>query len=254
MRRLLVASLAFAFACKGNDSTGTDPNAPTRGYRMGFSALPPRLDQASVQPVINHWSTRADAAIIHVRPTWPALLAGFTADTIVRTLVLPLAQIYRSRNLQLFVTIDVTSGLNRTAEAPELLAARRSITEPAVQMLYHRSRPECISTAAAWFEPGAVHAARFRRYTAQGQARFGDLGFALCAATPLGAQQARLHPRRFANKKRARTTSSVHCETALMSSVVGERGACASVSSLRNIPRTSAAKNTIQRRSALRFT
>lgn len=137
-RPLLIASLAVAIACKGKDSTGTDPNAPTRGYRMGFSALPPRLDEASVQPVINNWSTRADAAIIHTSPTWPALLGGFTADTIVRTLVLPLAQIYRSKNLQLFITIDVTDGLNRAAEAPELLAARRSITEPAVQQLYRQ--------------------------------------------------------------------------------------------------------------------
>lgn len=135
-RTVLLGAAVMLVACKGDKSTGTDPNAPTRSFRMGFSALPPRLDEASVQPVINHWSTRADAAIIHISPPWQALVAGFTADTAVRALVLPLAQIYRSKNLQLFITIDVTDGLNRTAEAPELRAIGRSISEPAIQQLY----------------------------------------------------------------------------------------------------------------------
>jgi hypothetical protein len=105
---------------------------------MGFSALPPQLDQAGVMPVVNHWSTRADAAIIHVSPPWPALISGIPADSAVRVLVLPIAQIYRSRNFELYVTIDVTDGLNRTAEAPELRALGRSITEPAIQTIYRQ--------------------------------------------------------------------------------------------------------------------
>ncbi len=137
--RVLIVIALFALSCKNKDATGTDdPNVLTRGYRMGFSALPPRLDQAGVMPVINHWSTRADAAIIHVSPPWQALIAGFTADTAVRALVLPIAQIYRSRNFALYVTIDVTDGLNRTAEAPELRALGRSITEPAIQAMYRQ--------------------------------------------------------------------------------------------------------------------
>ena len=136
--RLLFATLLFVAGCKDKDSTGVDPNAPTRGYRMGFSAFPPRFDDATVMAVINHWAPRADAAIIHVSPPWPALIAGATADSAVRGVVLPLAQIYRSRNLQLVVMIDVTDGLNRTAEAPELRALGRSITEPAIQTLYRQ--------------------------------------------------------------------------------------------------------------------
>ena len=137
-RVCLVGLSVTVVGCKGDDSIGTDPNAPTRGFRMGFSALPPRFDDATVIAVINHWSPRADAAIIHVSPPWQALVAGFTADTAVRALVLPLAQIYRTKNLQLFVVIDVTDGLNRTAEAPELRALGRSITEPAIQAMYRR--------------------------------------------------------------------------------------------------------------------
>ncbi len=137
--RLMVAAAAVLLgaACK-NDTTGVDPNAPTRGFRMGFSGFPPRFDAASVLAVINHWSPRADAAILHISVPWQGLLAGFSADTAVRALVLPTAQIYRSKNFQLFITIDVTDGLNRTAEAPELIALRRSITEPAIQALYRQ--------------------------------------------------------------------------------------------------------------------
>jgi hypothetical protein len=136
---LLVIATLLAVGCKDKETTAADdPNAPTRGYRMGFSAFPPRFDDATVMAVINHWSPRADAAIIHVSPPWPALIAGATADSAVRGVVLPLAQIYRAKNLQLVVVIDVTDGLNRTAEAPELRALGRSITEPAIQALYRQ--------------------------------------------------------------------------------------------------------------------
>ena len=43
---------------------------------------------------------------------------------------------YRSKHLKLVVTIDVTNGLARESEAPALVAAHRSITDPAVQRLY----------------------------------------------------------------------------------------------------------------------
>ncbi len=38
----LIATTLVAVACKGDDTTGTNPNAPSRGFRMGFSAIPPR--------------------------------------------------------------------------------------------------------------------------------------------------------------------------------------------------------------------
>lgn len=115
-----------------------DPNAPTRGYRMGFSAFAPAFDPNTVLTVINQWSTRADAALFHQSPPWQALLSGISADSAVRGTLLGIAQIYRGKNLPIFVTIDVTDGLNRAAEAPELVALRRSITEPAVQAVYRQ--------------------------------------------------------------------------------------------------------------------
>src|SRR5262249_49488120 len=42
----------------------------------------------------------------------------------------------RGKHLPVIVTLDVTDGLNRAAEAPELVALHRSISEPAVQQVY----------------------------------------------------------------------------------------------------------------------
>ena len=47
-----------------------------------------------------------------------------------------MAAYYRSKNLDIVVVVDVTNGVNRQAEARELVAAGRSITEPAIQALY----------------------------------------------------------------------------------------------------------------------
>jgi hypothetical protein len=51
---------------------------------------------------------------------------------------LPLATYLRQKGLALTFTVDVTDGLNRAAEAPELVALKRSITEPAVQLAYRQ--------------------------------------------------------------------------------------------------------------------
>ncbi len=105
---------------------------------MGFSAFAPKFDPATVVTVINQWSMRGDAALFHLSPPWQGLLAGATADSAVRFQMEGIAQIYRGKNLTIFVTIDVTDGLNRAAEHPELVAAHRSITEPAVQAIYRQ--------------------------------------------------------------------------------------------------------------------
>ncbi|MGH7515884.1 MAG: hypothetical protein ACREOC_00225 [Gemmatimonadales bacterium] len=103
---------------------------------MGFSGIPPRPDQSAVLPTVDQWASRADAAILHISPPWSALLAGTAADAAVRALHLALVEHYRSRGLAVVVTLDATDGLNRAAEAPELVALGRSISEPAVQQAY----------------------------------------------------------------------------------------------------------------------
>jgi len=105
---------------------------------MGFSAIPPRMSTAEVLTVLDMWTPRADAAIMHISPPWKALLSGITATAAVNANELPLADYYRARNLQIVVMVDATDGLNRAAEAPELVELGRSISEPAVQQVYRQ--------------------------------------------------------------------------------------------------------------------
>ncbi len=116
------------------------PSAPssgeTRGFRMGFSAFPPRPNEAEYLRAVELWIQRSDAAILHESVPWAALLSGTSAETAVRALNLTLVQGYRSRGLDVVFTIDVTSGVDRASEDPGLVALGRSITEPAVQQAY----------------------------------------------------------------------------------------------------------------------
>jgi hypothetical protein len=75
---------------------------------MGFSAIPPRMSQAEVLTVLDMWTPRADAAIMHISPPWKALLSGITATAAVNANELPLANYYRARNLQIVVMVDAT--------------------------------------------------------------------------------------------------------------------------------------------------
>jgi hypothetical protein len=103
---------------------------------MGFSAIPPRNDPAILLTAINNWANHADAAIMHVSPPWSAMLGGYSPADAVDTVEVPLANYYRAKNLKIVFTVDATDGLNRAAEAPELVALGRSITDTAVQRLY----------------------------------------------------------------------------------------------------------------------
>jgi hypothetical protein len=105
---------------------------------MGFSAIAPRIDQSLVVKVIDLWSRRADAAIISEEPPWAELLAGVDPATLVSQTRVPLANYYRSKGHQLWVYLDPANGVNRAGESDALVAAGRSLTEPAVQMLFRR--------------------------------------------------------------------------------------------------------------------
>lgn len=140
-RRRWIATIALvagvvatsAAACGGGS---TDPTAPVRTFRMGFSALPPRQDIQSVLATIEAWRAHGDCANLSLTPPWRALLADTSAAFLVRRDVAQLAQLYRSRGLPLFVQVDATDGLAREREAQELVALGRSISEPAVQAAY----------------------------------------------------------------------------------------------------------------------
>jgi hypothetical protein len=133
---IVVATIVFA--CSKNSTTPNTSLTP-RSFRMGFSALPPKGTNESAIATIEAWSKRADAAIMHNSVPYRALLTGTaTATAYVNTVDLPLANYYKGKGLPLVITVDVTDGLNRAAESPELVALRRSITEPAVQQVYRQ--------------------------------------------------------------------------------------------------------------------
>lgn len=126
----------FLGACLVVGCSDTDGAPPTRTYRMGFSAIPPRNDLTVALASLNLWATRADAGIMHLSIPWTVLLGGTAAETEVRTVQLPLAQFYRGHGFALMVTLDPTDGLNRAQEDPALIAAGRSIADTAIQRLY----------------------------------------------------------------------------------------------------------------------
>jgi hypothetical protein len=85
---------------------------------------------------------------------------------------LPLVDYYRGVGQPITVALDVTDGLNRAQESPELIAAGRSITDTAIQRLYREYvnavdtilHPEFLSLAAEtnlirFTAPGPVYAA-----------------------------------------------------------------------------------------------
>jgi hypothetical protein len=127
-----------------------------RTYRMGFSAFPPRPDTALVLPTLALATQHSDAGLIQLSIPWPVLLDGVSAAVEVRAVRLPLANYYRGTGKPITVALDVTDGLDRSREDPALVAAGRSITEPAMQDLYREYvaavdsilRPEYLSLAA----------------------------------------------------------------------------------------------------------
>ena len=139
-------------------ATGPGPHGPTptRGFLMGFSAFPPRPDQAIAVAALQLWSRRADVAIVHEELPWTRLLAGETPDAILAPEKDGLIDFYRGKGFKLVFIADATDGLGREREAPQLRLAGRSIAEPAVQRLYRdwimafvrRYRPEYVGLAA----------------------------------------------------------------------------------------------------------
>ena len=129
---LAVPSIACAPAAREPDVASQG----TRSFFMGFSIIPPRPDVNVAIRSAEIWTKRADAAIMHLDVPWALLLAGTTPEEALRKDGVDLEHYYRGKRLRLVVTIDVTNGLARESEAPALVAAHRSITEPAVQRLY----------------------------------------------------------------------------------------------------------------------
>lgn len=139
LRILALVVLAGSLAGCGNDPSGPGTHPPpARSFFMGFSGFPPRLNLNDAVAAVQMWSTRADAAIIHVEMPWATILAGGDPDSAVQAEHGSLVGFYRAHGDVLVFTLDVTNGLARDQEAPGLVKIGRSITEPAVQRAYRR--------------------------------------------------------------------------------------------------------------------
>lgn len=155
-RATLLASCLLLASCGGDGGAPASAGLEPRSYRMGFSGVPPRNDVALAIRSIDAWATRADAALVLTDPPWPQLLAGQDPEFLVRALQLGLVDYYRSKGLRIIGSVDPTDGLNRGADAPALVAAGRSLREPAVRELYRRYvgafvsvlRPEAVAVAS----------------------------------------------------------------------------------------------------------
>ena len=155
MRRLVMVAAAVIVGCGDGGTTQPDPR-PTRGFQLGFSAAPPRPDQAAVLQSLDLWTRRADLAIVHEELPWTDLVAGVPPDTILAREKDGLIAYYRGKGLGLVFVADGTDGLAREKDAPALRALGRSITEPGIRALYRdyvsafvrRYRPDYVGLAA----------------------------------------------------------------------------------------------------------
>ena len=135
---VLGAAAIAGSGCAKKSVTDPTPAAPSRSWFMGFSAFPPRPDQDVMLQALFLWAPRADAAIAHDDVPWDSLLAGVPPETLVVRDVLPLVQYFRAQHLTVTYEVELTNGLDRSAEAPALVAAHRSIAEPQVRALARR--------------------------------------------------------------------------------------------------------------------
>jgi hypothetical protein len=138
-RWLVTVALILPFGGCGKEAPPAQTAVQTRTFRMGFSAIPPRAgDDKLTITAIDLWSRRADAAILSVEIPWADLLRGIDPETYVTVVQVPLANYYRSKGHQIWVYLDPANGLNRAGESDALVAAGRSLTEPAIQQLFRR--------------------------------------------------------------------------------------------------------------------
>jgi hypothetical protein len=191
---LALALLGSVSACS-NKVVSPSPVA-TRTWRMGFSAIPPKADFTLLLAALDMWRTRSDAAIMHISPPWDTLLAGYSADSAVINLHLGLADYFKGSGRTLVVMIDATNGLDRSSDAPELVAKGRSLTEPAVQQVYRAFavavdsilRPAYLGLVAetnlirAAAPPALYAAVKQAANDAAAQVRAGDPSVLLCVS------------------------------------------------------------------------
>jgi hypothetical protein len=139
IRLLYLSGLSSLLLIAGSCHKSTPGSeGPTRSYRMGFPYSGPELNFTLYQDALALWVTRSDAAMNTGEVPWDSLLAGEDPGTFVADNYGALTAYYRANHLKIWVYIDPANGLDRTADAAQLVAAGKSIAQPAMQLLYRR--------------------------------------------------------------------------------------------------------------------
>lgn len=133
---IFAAFLFIAFACEPEEEEEKKP--ATRTYRMGFQNSAPHLTFEEAIQTLNMWIPRADAAIISTDVPWDSLFEGKKAERYVINQFQGLVNGYHSKNLELWIYIDPTNGLDRASESPALIKRGKSMTQADVQAYYKR--------------------------------------------------------------------------------------------------------------------
>jgi hypothetical protein len=131
--RLMIGAVTLILllgSCKHEKTVVT----PVRTYRMGFENFAPNANTYLQSLAL--WTQRADAAIIGMQVPWDTLYSGTTPEKYITNNYVALVNYYRSKNLKLWVYIDPANGLDRSADASDLAALGKSISQPDVQALY----------------------------------------------------------------------------------------------------------------------
>ena len=105
---------------------------------MGFQNFAPKPTIDSYLQSLDLWTQHADAAIISIQVPWDSLYKGTAPDKYIINNFQSLVNYYRSKNFKLWVYIDPANGLNRAADANDLAALGKSISQPDVQKLFGR--------------------------------------------------------------------------------------------------------------------
>lgn len=185
----LVAALG---ACTGGSGKGPEPPAPpTRTWKMGFSPNPSRPDAPTLLRGVDLWSSRSELAAIHDELPWTDLLAGQSPEALLDRDKVALVDYLRGKGLQLMFMADLTDGLSRGEEAPQLRKLGRSIAEPAVQKAYRdyvlavsrKLRPAILGLAAETNLTRALAPALYAAEVQAANAAAADLRAAQSTAT-----------------------------------------------------------------------
>ncbi|MDA8137448.1 MAG: hypothetical protein M0036_02240 [Desulfobacteraceae bacterium] len=127
----------------------TPTPTPTRTWEMGFYPTPPRFNIPEILRTIDLLSSRAELAVLHEELPWTELLSGKSTTKILEEHKDGLIGALHDHGLRILFMADLTDGLARYQEPPQLRALGRSITEPAVQQLYR----DYVLTFAQRFHP-----------------------------------------------------------------------------------------------------